>query len=182
MAAHLRSVMRSRNEVEGMVLKAARGAGVPLGHAEDFARAVGILAMCNPEALPSLLNALDGPFEVTISEAPLTLTGPLIMCAPMAIDALRAGEPEVVLANVTPPELLDAYLQNAAQDYDLHVKNDNGHLTQSAKPQTPDIPVRTVTVPDALWLVWETHAEKTYVPETESSRLAGAGAGLTDND
>ena len=25
-------------------------------------------------------------------------------------------------------------------------------------------------------------AAKTYVPETEASRLAGAGAGLTDND
>jgi hypothetical protein len=29
---------------------------------------------------------------------------------------------------------------------------------------------------------WQALAAKTYVPETEQSRLGGAGAGLNDND
>ena len=32
------------------------------------------------------------------------------------------------------------------------------------------------------WHQLEIYAELTYVPETDASRLAGAGAGLTDND
>jgi hypothetical protein len=38
------------------------------------------------------------------------------------------------------------------------------------------------TIPQQDWSVWSACAAKTYVPETEASRLAGAGAGLTDND
>ncbi|HAJ83567.1 MAG TPA: DUF3726 domain-containing protein, partial [Rhodobacteraceae bacterium] len=32
------------------------------------------------------------------------------------------------------------------------------------------------------WQQLETYAALTYVPETDASRLVGAGAGLTDND
>jgi len=39
-----------------------------------------------------------------------------------------------------------------------------------------------IAVPDELWRQTEMLAARTYVPATAASRLAGAGAGLTDND
>ena len=43
-------------------------------------------------------------------------------------------------------------------------------------------PESAVDVDDLLWNRCKLLAEFTYVPSTEASRLAGAGAGLTDND
>ena len=37
-------------------------------------------------------------------------------------------------------------------------------------------------VEDTIWDILEHYAHRTYVPASEASRLAGAGAGLTDND
>ncbi len=170
---------RSRNEIEGMALKAARGAGVPLGHAEDFARAAGVMAMQDETTLLSLVNALDGPFDVTTTDDPLQFHGPLVMVAPLAIDALRSGTQRVVLNDDGPA--LTAYLHLVAQDTDMSVKNEGGVLTLGGG-EVPRIPIRSVTVPDAVWTVWEALAARTYVPETDASRLSGAGAGLTDND
>jgi len=42
-------------------------------------------------------------------------------------------------------------------------------------------PARCEVAPDE-WQQLETYAALTYVPETDASRLVGAGAGLTDND
>jgi hypothetical protein len=39
-----------------------------------------------------------------------------------------------------------------------------------------------VYISDENMAKWQALAAKTYVPETEQSRLGGAGAGLTDND
>ncbi len=173
---------RARNEIEGMALKAARGAGVPLGHAEDFARAIGTLAMTAPGEISKLTNVLSGLFDVASSDDPLTLDGPILMCAPLAIDALRAGECTVTLRRTEPEALLNAYLRNAMQDYDLYVKHSGGVLTALPAGDPAPLPTAPINIPDHIWQEWEALAAKTYVPETEESRLAGAGAGLTDND
>jgi hypothetical protein len=39
-----------------------------------------------------------------------------------------------------------------------------------------------IEVDAAAWDILQTWAARTYVPESQQSRLAGAGAGLTDND
>ena len=174
--------MRARNEVEAMALKAARGAGAPLGHAEDFARAAGAMAMADAAALDSLSNALDGPFEVDASGIPLRLVGPCMMVMPLAIDALRSGEAEVLLPGAHPPALVQAYIRVAAQDFDIALEISGEKLRLGAVQPPAALPAKAVAVPDAIWRIWDALAAKTYVPETESSRLAGAGAGLTDND
>ena len=45
----------------------------------------------------------------------------------------------------------------------------------------PNLPVRLTVAPDMLARL-EALAQRTYVPATDASRSAGAGAGLTDND
>jgi hypothetical protein len=42
--------------------------------------------------------------------------------------------------------------------------------------------IGSVTVDEGNWKKLERYAHQTYVPATEASRLAGAGAGLNDND
>jgi hypothetical protein len=57
-------------------------------------------------------------------------------------------------------------------------------ITCTGKPagsgQVPEC--GSVTVHDAAWRRLEAFAARTYVPASDQSRLAGAGAGLSDND
>ncbi len=172
-------MIRSRNEIAGMALKAARGAGVPLGHAEDFARAVDFMA---ESEMLLLSNALSGPFDVAVTESPLIFSGPTIMVAPMAIDAIAAGEQSVALQGAHPEALLNAYFHYARQAYGLCVNFSDGVVMQSSDLKVIDMPAEAINVPDTIWQQWNDLAGNTYVPETEASRLSGAGAGLTDND
>ena len=47
--------------------------------------------------------------------------------------------------------------------------------------ETPS-PTARADIPEAIARQLDAFAQRTYAPETETSRLAGAGAGLTDND
>ena len=179
---------RSLNEVAGLALKAARGAGFPLGHAEDFARAVVVLAATRPAALPEVSRALQAtrsPAKCTQEGAVLTVDGTsIIMAAPVALDALATDCHTVRLSGVDAPDLLWAYLQVAARDQSVFAGfsgDDPVTLSRCENVDVPDIS-GPVEIPDDVWAVWDALAQKTYVPATAASRLAGAGAGLTDND
>lgn len=153
--------MRSIYEIEAVAFKAARGAGVPLGHAEDFARAVAMLAMTRPQDLWCVTQALDSGE---------------VMQVPLAIDALRCGQDAVRLTG-TP--LIQAYLDRAALDCGTPMEWSGGMVRYGGVLPVPKI-VPTDVPPD----VWDTllgYAQRTYVPATEASR-AGAGAGAIDND
>ena len=63
-------------------------------------------------------------------------------------------------------------LSVVAQGEDLLVMVEERPMLQSARYEVD---------PDE-WHQLEIYAELTYVPETDASRLVGAGAGLTDND
>jgi hypothetical protein len=149
---------RSINEIQGMVLKAARGAGVPLGVGEDLARAVPFFIESN--ALQEVTHLIDGACAE----------------AQTAIDSATVGDA------IAPPatESLTA-LKCLAASQGLHLDVKDGTLHTSAKPQISAATGPQV-VPDALWSQLEAWAAKTYVPASEASRIAGAGAGLTDND
>lgn len=152
---------RSINEVESVAFKAARGAGVPLGHAEDFARAVAMLAMTRPQDLWCVTQALDNGE---------------IMQVPLAIDALRCGQAEVPLTG-TP--LVQAYVDRAALDYGMPMEWTGTVLRNGG--QLPAPKATPTNVPLNVWDTLLGYAQRTYVPATEASR-AGAGAGAIDND
>jgi len=172
--------MWSLNEVAGMVQKAARGAGLPTGQAEDLGRVAAYLAGTGGRIAP-VTAALQEPIckvDVTWTDSGVHINqGPAALIGPIARDAFAMGHTTAVLADVSHAPLVAAFLaeNGIALKWDKKrvSPSDTTVLKATCKP---------VHIPPADWAIWAELAAKTYVPETEASRLAGAGAGLTDND
>ncbi len=172
--------MWAQAELRAMVTKAARGAGFAVGQAEDVSRvAVYLLASGGDSGL--ITAALRAPrvgVEVDWGHEVIHVKrGPAILIGPMVCDAFALGCMRAELADPAQAPLICAYLAQAgvATQVDGAVIVEADGAPDAAKPGPVDVPAGD-------WAVWETLAAKTYVPETEASRLAGAGAGLTDND
>ncbi len=146
--------MRSSNEITGMVLKAARGAGMPLGCAEELARAAPMLS--KQGALQIVPDLLAGPFDPVVYEAGVISGGHPVLALTSWMDLIAAGQ------DVRLEILVVSELQTAMQ--------------------AAEIPCGPFEVDASVWSALAGYAERTFVPETDASRLAGAGAGLTDND
>ena len=146
--------MRSANEISAVVLKAARGAGMPLGCAEELSRAApNLMAAGALGQVPELLSRLFEPPSLTQS-------------------AICGGHP--VLAVIAWRDFIAA-----GQELGLECE-----VTSELKAAMIELksPVGPFDVDAALWEQLESYANKMLVPESEASRLGGAGAGLTDND
>ena len=168
-----------------MVLKAARGAGVPLGHCEDLATATGYLAATDPVALTCLTDVLAGPFRspmVVIAENQMLITqAQAVMAAPLAVDALRAGITQIVFEGLEAPQIVFALC--AVSQIGVSHRFDSQTLIITPVAAVPICPpAAPVTIAQSLWDKLAALAAQTYVPATDASRNAGAGAGLTDND
>ncbi|WP_375265704.1 DUF3726 domain-containing protein [Planktotalea sp.] len=146
--------MRSANEISSMVLKAARGAGLPLGCAEELARAAPLLSSTGN--LPCVLEALGRPCEAPILDQGVVRGGHPVQAVIAWQDLSAAGVSVKLECNVD-AALLDAMC-------------------------SPKKVVGPFEVDESLWSTFAQYAAKMLVPESEASRLAGAGAGLSDND
>lgn len=183
------ALRHSDAELQALLLKAALGGGVPLGHAQDMSALAGLLAS-DPHLLAMAAAALEGPHfrtklegtadHVVIEDARVLMAGPVL------IDALVAGADRAVLHQIDWPLLLWPMLAHAREVYGLKVTLDAASretvtITVGVKdgldPFGPRQPVPNDVI-DRL----KSFAAKTYVPATEASRQSGAGAGLTDND
>ncbi|SFS20324.1 Protein of unknown function [Yoonia litorea] len=172
--------MLSLNEVGGIVLKAGRGAGLPLGQAEDLAAVATYLLGISGKA-KVITNALQEPIsEPQIDwqdDRVVVQAGSASMIAPIIRDAFLMGYDSATLSDLSHVWLVGAALANdriALQWDGLHLSRSD---TEVLRPKTGP-----VSIPADDWDVWSALAAKTYVPESDASRLAGAGAGLTDND
>ena len=184
----------SRNEVHGTLRKAALGAKLPAGTADDLAHAA---SWMEAQGLPALAMAVS--YIETGAAARLNLA--------TVFDRILAGESTVsVVAN----ELLIGFAADAARHYDERFLIEWGLLriavaadgfeivggAEAARPG-PDAAAAQVSrgpapcvspqadvieVPDAVWTAANRLAAEFYVPASEASRLAGAGAGVNDND
>ncbi|MCC5974755.1 MAG: DUF3726 domain-containing protein [Rubellimicrobium sp.] len=180
---------RSLNEIEALVLKAARGAGLPLGHAEDIAAAAPLLAAAAPGDLDQLVAALAPPHDpVTLPEAdPILLHAPRIaMAGPLILDRLMAEGGSACLRTPDAPALMIALARAAAPAGQIATRTDGTYLhltmTPDQPPPGPPTLAGPVPVPPRIWASLESLAARTLVPESEASRRSGAGAGLSDND
>jgi hypothetical protein len=63
----------------------------------------------------------------------------------------------------------------------LVTQTDSGVTIDMLQYDKPKLPAR-LSIEAGVIDAWKALAALTYVPETEQSRQAGAGAGLTDND
>lgn len=153
----------SINEIEALLSKAARGGGAPAGQASTFGKAAALhLARgCDVDDVQIALRALPD--------------GPIILC-PVDLHAALANGGGAMPCNGH--ELLCSYAM--ALPY-LVTQTDSGVTIDMHQYDKPKLPAR-LSIEAGVIDAWKALAALTYVPETEQSRQAGAGAGLTDND
>lgn len=176
-------------EMQALLLKAGIGGGLPLGHAQDLSGLAEML-MSDPQLLAMAAAALDGPhrrqaIEGTDEHAVVAHTE-VLMAAPLVVDRLVCGARRIVLHDMDWPLLMWPFLAQAERVYGLAlepVKGGTGTVIVQQASRSGIDPFGAVQpVPLAVLERLSAKAAKTYVPATEASRVAGAGAGLTDND
>ena len=210
----------SLNEIETTVLKAARGAGLAWGLAEEAAFAARWLAEHGLDWLGPMADALDKSTSAAAIEvgagAIRTADGATPLC-PLRVGAFVAdlglvGLP-MSIARMHQPILLVPFVAAAARHGGAEialaaettlsigpdgVSGGRGNLDRLARCETADVvlsraaahastqrlaPRRDPAVVDPqLWSRLTVLEARTYVPASRHSRLAGAGAGLSDND
>lgn len=199
---------RSQNEVFGMAVKAARGAGYPPGIADELAQATLWLCQKDCAGVEALVEDLGYPHklvafkktgrEMRLSDAP---TGTLAISA---VDALAAKLCDRAIVARAPNSLMVLGACGVATrelGFAVNISGwaiiDRGEIVSlsgeipagdlaisliPSKDNSTDMPAKPIEVADQTWTALEALAAKTYVPASEASREKGAGAGLTDND
>ena len=193
-------------EFESLAKKAIRGAGYSWGLAEDGARAarsVASLGLPADELLATLLRQTDG-------QAYCVLQPGNALCCPLCLGPSLCDLPptgETTVQNVATPLLLAPFLQNSLTNQtdgfylswpgaSLHIAAngitatgttllcDLAEITIAPRTATIAVPKRAsrITMDARAEQTLLALAHRTYAPATEESRLAGAGAGLSDND
>ena len=184
----------SFNELEARLKKAARGSGLPWGVAEEYAKSVLWLAHAGFElqgwAVDELETSgieqslLDWAYALDLTEAPqqssstpltasqamlwLGFVGRYAKAKGVIVDL---GRFTLYPTGVSSPELP---LMESLQIISEHKVNN------SLNPSEP--PRLRAEIEDDVWQRLGVLEFQTYAPDTEASRLKGAGAGLSDND
>jgi hypothetical protein len=166
----------SSNELQMLVLKACRGVGVPMGQAQEVAVALAE----SPQALGALLPHLALPMKpakfdfsdgLTVQDA--ALLRDFSACA----DAAALGVKPVRLCGLAACDLAHAL----ARSRGLSIAAEGADVVFTEQ-EAVRLQVSRGAVGPEIWQQVASFAALTYVPETDASRLAGAGAGLSDND
>lgn len=161
--------MRSMNEVMVLATKAARGAGAPPAQAAQFGAAA-VAHLTNGRELQDLHNALAALPDGPIISLPLEITR-------IAETAHRgSAKGRVAVDGAT---LLQSYVSTLPFQAQLMQGNEI-HLDLT-KPAAR-IAVQRIDLPEDTYAQWSALAARLLVPESDASRLSGAGAGLNDND
>ena len=156
----------SLNEVEAVLTKAARGCGADAAQAARFGRGA-VMHLCE-----------DGPTAPIHAALAALPKGVIVEYAACIQQGLSQATGNTVLFQTDDP-LWTSYL--TALPYRLTRVSQTEHaihldvFEKALKPARLQISTEDMAQ-------WQSLAAKTYVPETAQSRLAGAGAGLTDND
>lgn len=145
----------SFNELEARVKKAARGAGLPWGLAEDFAKAIVAVAQ---------KDHISGTWVVDF------------LLHPRACDWLKELTYELDMHRSPKPRPANvpAQMNPVWEGFEIRYLQLSG-----GKPYPPRL---RATIDSELWLKLEKLEFQTYAPESDESRLKGAGAGVNDND
>lgn len=223
-------MLTSLNEIEMTVWKAARGAGLSWGLAEEMAQAarwladfgfawaepmvacLGAVARCRGRLpVPVLQDGVWSP-PPGVAEMSAALAGPLLSDFAAGI----GPDTRFRLRRVGQPLLLLPFAARAAVDlghgFELTwdgarfycspsgIHMGTGTRGAAATPAVADVDLAIASpagtnhgwtiaagaahaaVPEAAEAALEAWVHRTYVPASAESRLAGAGAGLTDND
>lgn len=165
----------SRAEILALATKAARGAGAPPGQAAQFGQAAA-QHLGRGRSADDLLRALEqlpsGPIlqiPVEISRVMISAEGRQSIDASVEVGAYAA--------------LFESYLESLPCKTTIIARMPEAfHITLEPAVPAPGGPLDRITSCDLAIEKMTALAARTFVPESEASRLAGAGAGLTDND
>ncbi len=189
----------SLGEIKALAVKAARGAGMPWGMADEAGFAVRWLQARNVPGLAALARYLDWrdglgepdhdlcpislgtaimdaqrdiPSNLGLVRQPLLLAPYLASRAPSGL-ALRWDDTELIIseAGLVTTASRDALLTVQAHCEAAPAAGEDGETVV----RVPETEVGAVALLDK-------YAQRTYAPATDASRLSGAGAGTTDND
>lgn len=158
------------NEIESTCTRAALGVGLPQGLAEDAGRIAVKLVCRHDDGLEIMLRALR-----SVDDHPVE--GPAFIRKDDGWVASRPSLPALVAA----PAAMELCLAEPGVSVGLGAIDEPAILAACGddEPQPPDEPI---AADEATWSAIIRLAARTYVPATETSRVTGAGAGLTDND
>jgi len=200
----------SLNETEALCRKATRGAGFSWGQAEAAGRAARWLHLQGLGGAESLAKALETPGAFPLVEGVNWLSAggplcPILTGTALADHAHVIGTSGVRLGAVNAPLLLLGFVSVASyltvqnlkvetplgravvfrDDLDLSGRFDSADQVILAVGHAPKHllarQTRAEMTPDVYGRL-DRFALGTYAPATEASRIAGAGAGLSDND
>lgn len=161
----------SANEAMTLAAKAARGGGAAPAQADAFGRAaVDHLNATGSET--DILDALEA-----LPQGPI-LTLPLVFAAVFEqATAIQAS------GHIDPaPPLAQSYARTQPYAAALHQKDTALDVTFDLTCPAPRMQVHRVAMTQDLYARMQQLAANLLVPDTATSRSAGAGAGLTDND
>lgn len=202
------TITRTLAEITAMSLKATRGAGCEWGLAEDAALAVRALCANGFPGVTALAHLLQGERNCPChpSEAAPACGIWTAACLSDRLDDLEAGCSLAIGAVAWPLLVAGAAAQAArrtGKQYEISwdacriwcgpsalcvvegsAECDIGEVSIRAIHETrPDRPeAQSRRVDRADWERLETHAHKTYVPETDASKTRGAGPSGEDDD
>jgi hypothetical protein len=169
MVDHMSKMRVSRSEFEATVRKAARGADWPAALAEDLSRAAGALAATGGKGGELGLSMVEGD-QRDILAATIT-----------AFELSLGGEASAVTD--APSDLLAACALSMGAEhgvgFDISTEGNGAKISADAKKS---VEIVEIFVAPTVWGSLQKLAHKSYVLASAKSRLAGAGAGLTDND
>lgn len=193
----------SLNEIQLTARKAAQGCGLAYGLAEEAGMAARFLARSGIEVIPLLADVLEQTVSLEPPENPL-IVGPSLG------DRLLLGEePSITLSPMTAPALLPGYLTAVMQPLRIRwaaaayimvcgricrVEAGQGAVVavdfiDDPPSLSPDLetawdraPEQGVAVEPEPWRRLQALAAKILTPESEASRVHGAGAGRVDED
>ncbi|MDX3974911.1 DUF3726 domain-containing protein [Shinella sp.] len=190
------TILLSYNEVQSVTRKAASGAGLPHGAADDIGHAAAWLSARGVDAVRTVVDALGDDERGRQA----------ILRDQAAIDALCCGETEQVLLRdrnygllligLAGAAAMETGLNLAVQQVDGDVVplarlSDAGGMLSAMKTlrllPDNDAPVcsgslRPMATDAVAYAAALGLAARTYVPASDLSRARGAGAGATDND
>ena len=193
----------SNNEVRALAVKAARGAGMHWGVAEEAGYAAfwlqfnglpgvsalaGYLSSASSEELASAnsdtcpiragIRISDGVDDSLMTDVNLhypLLVLPFLVHAVPGVISLKFSEIELI-ANVNGVAEIQPGANFLVPSANVSTRSLDVDITYARKQtRTPDKEAEAIAVLTEF-------AGKTYAPATEESRLMGAGAGLNDND
>jgi hypothetical protein len=197
-------LMVSLNEIQVTARKAVQGCGLVYGLAEEAAVAAQFLARSGLSVIPLLADLLEDVEGIQLN--------PLIVGPSLGDRLLLDPAGPITLRGVMAPDLLPGYLSVLSRPVRISWKGaaysmDGGRICQrdttpghrepvdvvaefiEPMPPSPEFgtawdkaPTHGVAVEPEPWRRLQQFAAKILVPESEYSRLHGAGAGFIDRD